>query len=153
MSVERVQIESSCAIADQSPESIWGPKLGRLTVGLLITIVAGAFEALAVATVLPQTVDDLGGFDYYGWILASFTLANLIGIVVAGTEIDRQGMVPPFLLGIGLFRGRVADRWPGAVDAGADRWTAGTGIRQRRARSRSRMRQCEPRTMPMCDRG
>ncbi len=85
------------------PESLWGPRLGRLTVGLLITIVAGAFEALAVATVLPQTVDDLGGIDYYGWILASFTLANLIGIVVAGTEIDRQGMVPPFLLGIGLF--------------------------------------------------
>ncbi len=88
-----------------TPESLWGPRLGRLTVGLLITIVAGAFEALAVATVLPQTVDDLGGIDYYGWILASFTLANLIGIVVAGTEIDRQGMVPPFLLGIGMFAG------------------------------------------------
>lgn len=86
-----------------TPESLWGPRLGRLTVGLLITIVAGAFEALAVATVLPQTVDDLGGIDYYGWILASFTLANLIGIVVAGTEIDRQGMVPPFVLGIGMF--------------------------------------------------
>ncbi len=84
-----------------TPESLWGPRLGRLTVGLLITIVAGAFEALAVATVLPQTVDDLGGINYYGWILASFTLANLIGIVVAGTEIDRQGMVPPFLIGIG----------------------------------------------------
>jgi MFS family permease len=58
-----------------------------------------------VATVLPETVDDLGGLNYYGWILASFTLANLIGIVVAGTEIDRQGMVPPFLLGIGMFAG------------------------------------------------
>lgn len=93
--------------ADESMEvdSIWGPDLRRLTVGLLITIVAGAFEALAVATVLPETVDDLGGLDYYGWILASFTLANLIGIVVAGTEIDRQGMRPPFLLGIGLFAG------------------------------------------------
>lgn len=85
------------------PESIWGPRLGPLTIGLLITIVAGAFEALAVATVLPETVDDLGGLNYYGWILASFTLANMIGIVVAGSEIDRQGMVPPFLLGIGLF--------------------------------------------------
>lgn len=86
-------------------ESIWGPRLGKLTVGLLITIVAGAFEALAVATVLPETVDDLGGLHYYGWIIASFTLANLIGIVVAGSEIDRQGMASPFLLGIGLFAG------------------------------------------------
>jgi MFS family permease len=101
-----VHIETSNeGLAGSTPEveSIWGPRLGRLTAGLLITIVAGAFEALAVATVLPDTVDDLGGLDYYGWILASFTLANLIGIVVAGTEIDRQGMVPPFLVGIGCF--------------------------------------------------
>lgn len=86
-------------------ESIWGPRLGRLTVGLLLTIVAGAFEALAVATVLPSTVDDLGGLDYYGWILASFTLANLIGIVVAGGEIDRRGLVPPFIVGVACFSG------------------------------------------------
>lgn len=86
-------------------ESIWGPRLGRLTVGLMLTIVAGAFEALAVATVLPDTVDDLGGLNYYGWILAAFTLANLIGIVVAGSEIDRQGMVTPFVLGVASFCG------------------------------------------------
>lgn len=86
-------------------ESIWGPRLGKLTVGLLLTIVVGAFEALAVATVLPDTVDDLGGLNYYGWVLAAFTLANLIGIVVAGSEIDRQGMVPPFVLAIGCFTG------------------------------------------------
>jgi MFS family permease len=93
------------AISDEDVtiESIWGPRLGRLTVGLLLTIVAGAFEALAVATVMPETVDDLGGLDYYGWILASFTLANLVGIVLAGGEIDRQGMVRPFTAGIVLF--------------------------------------------------
>ncbi len=101
MAVE--QTESNVTIETAVVESIWGPKLGKLTAGLLITIVAGAFEALAVATVLPDTVDDLGGLNYYGWILASFTLANLIGIVVAGSEIDRQGMVPPFLVGIGCF--------------------------------------------------
>ncbi|MCO5222935.1 MAG: MFS transporter [Thermomicrobiales bacterium] len=84
-------------------ESIWGPRLGKLTVGLLLTIVAGAFEALAVATVMPETVDDLGGLHYYGWILASFTLANMVGIVLAGTEIDRIGMVRPFMVGIVLF--------------------------------------------------
>jgi MFS family permease len=95
--------ESNVTLEPAEAESIWGPRLGKLTAGLLITIVAGAFEQLAVATVLPDTVDDLGGLNYYGWILASFTLANLIGIVVAGSEIDRQGMVPPFLAGIGCF--------------------------------------------------
>jgi MFS family permease len=98
-------LAADASAQEGSLDSIWGPQLGRLTVGLLITIVAGAFEALAVATVLPETVDDLGGLDYYGWILASFTLANLIGIVLAGSEIDRQGMAPPFLLGIGMFVG------------------------------------------------
>jgi MFS family permease len=97
------QADSEGAIESTEAESIWGPRLGKLTAGLLITIVVGAFESLAVATVLPDTVDDLGGIDYYGWILASFTLANLIGIVVAGSEIDRQGMVPSFLVGIGCF--------------------------------------------------
>lgn len=97
------QSESNVTVESAGVESIWGPRLGKLTAGLLITIVVGAFEALAVATVLPDTVDDLGGLNYYGWILASFTLANLIGIVVAGSEIDRQGMVPPFLVGIGCF--------------------------------------------------
>lgn len=85
--------------------SIWGPRLGKLTVGLLLTIVAGAFEALAVVTVLPDTVDDLGGLHYYGWILSAFMLANLIGIVVAGTEIDLQGTVRPFMVGIVCFAG------------------------------------------------
>lgn len=101
MAVDRT--ESNVTLESAEAESIWGPRLGKLTAGLLITIVAGAFEQLAVATVLPDTVDDLGGLNYYGWILASFTLANLIGIVVAGSEIDRQGMVPPFLAGIGCF--------------------------------------------------
>ncbi|HET9661870.1 MAG TPA: MFS transporter [Thermomicrobiales bacterium] len=101
MAVERTEPEVTIESAEV--ESIWGPRLGKLTAGLLITIVVGAFEALAVATVLPDTVDDLGGIEYYGWILASFTLANLIGIVVAGSEIDRQGMVPSFLVGIGCF--------------------------------------------------
>lgn len=106
-----MQVESNnnqSAASAPEIESIWGPRLDRLTVGLLITIVAGAFEALAVATVLPDTVDDLGGLSYYGWILASFTLANLIGIVVAGSEIDRQGMVPPFLAGIACFAAGLA---------------------------------------------
>lgn len=99
-----IEHEHSQSMLDRKEvESIWGPRLGKLTVGLLLTIVAGAFEALAVATVLPHTVADLGGLNYYGWILSAFMLANLIGIVVAGTEIDLQGMSRPFLVGVGCF--------------------------------------------------
>ena len=74
-----------------------------MTLGLLITITAGAFEAMAVATVLPATVDDLGGLHLYGWLFSAFTLANLVGIVVAGGEIDHAGPWRPFAAGIALF--------------------------------------------------
>jgi MFS family permease len=81
----------------------WSRSHRRLTLGLLLTIVAGAFEALAVATVLPATVDDLGGLNLYGWVFGAFTLANLVGIVVAGGEIDRSGPRRPFAAGVVLF--------------------------------------------------
>lgn len=81
----------------------WSRSHRRLTLGLLLTIVAGAFEALAVVTVLPETVDDLGGLNLYGWVFGAFTLANLVGIVVAGGEIDRAGPRRPFIAGIILF--------------------------------------------------
>jgi len=50
-----------------SPEvGIWKPPLGRLTLGLSLTVVATAFEALAVATILPTTTAEVGGLEWYG---------------------------------------------------------------------------------------
>ena len=69
----------------------WSPALRMLTLGALVTIVAGAFEALAVATIMPRTVDDLGGLHYYGWAFSAYMLANIIGLTVAGSEADRNG--------------------------------------------------------------
>lgn len=74
-----------------------------MTLGLIMTIVAGAFEALAVATILPKARDDLGGLEYYGWVFSAFTLANMVGIVIAGGEIDHAGPRRPFAAGILLF--------------------------------------------------
>ena len=44
-------------------ESPFGPGRRALTFGLLLTVVGVAFEALAVATVLPAVVADLGGLQ------------------------------------------------------------------------------------------
>jgi MFS family permease len=84
-------------------EGIWSPTNRSLTVGLLLTIVAAAFEALAVATTMPATARDLGGLALYGWAFSAFMLTNLVGITVAGAEADRQGPARPFLVGVGLF--------------------------------------------------
>jgi MFS family permease len=84
-------------------EGPWSPKYRMLTIGLLLTITGSAFEALAVATILPSVRDDLGGLAYYGWVFSAFMLANLVGITVAGGEADLYGPGRPLLFGVALF--------------------------------------------------
>lgn len=84
---------------------IWQPPLGRLTLGLVLVVVATAFEALAVATILPTTTAELGGLAWYGWTFSAFMLANLVGITVGGNETDRRGPALPFIAGTLLFAG------------------------------------------------
>lgn len=84
---------------------IWQPPLGRLTLGLVLVVVATAFEALAVATILPTTTAELGGLAWYGWTFSAFMLANLVGITVGGNETDRRGPALPFVAGTLLFSG------------------------------------------------
>ena len=74
-----------------------------LTVGLVLNVTFVAFEALAVATIMPLVANDLGGIELYGWVFSAFLLANLVGIVVAGEFADRFGPATPFGVGLGLF--------------------------------------------------
>ena len=95
--------DSKTLTENQEPITPWSPALRMLTLGALVTIVAGAFEALAVATVMPRTVDDLGGLHYYGWAFSAYLLANIVGLTVAGAESDRSGPGRPYLAGILCF--------------------------------------------------
>jgi MFS family permease len=74
-----------------------------LTVGLVLNVTFVAFEALAIATIMPLVVDDLGGIALYGWVFSAFLLADLVGIVVAGELADRFGPALPFGAGLALF--------------------------------------------------
>jgi MFS family permease len=89
--------------ATASPPGIWSSTHRSLTIGLVLTVSGAAFEALAVATTLPATIEDLGGLALYGWAVSAFMLANLIGITIAGAEADRQGPARPFIAGIATF--------------------------------------------------
>lgn len=62
-----------------------------------------AFEALAIATILPVVIRHLGDLRLYGWVFSAFLLASLVGIVVAGTLADRGPLAPPMLIGLALF--------------------------------------------------
>jgi MFS family permease len=86
-----------------APDGVWAPARRRLTTGLVLTITLVAFEALAIATVMPVVSDDLGGLGLYGWVFSGFFLGNLLGIVMAGEAADRLGTRAPFVAGLALF--------------------------------------------------
>ncbi|MCV0402749.1 MAG: MFS transporter [Chloroflexi bacterium] len=78
----------------------FAPERRLLTVGLIGLVTAGAFEGMAVPTVLPALVGELGGLDLYGWAFSAFWLTNIIGITLAGSDADRRG--PGRALGTGV---------------------------------------------------
>lgn len=95
---------SASADAGAQPAAgLWSPARRQLTVGLLLTITLVAFESLAVATVMPDVKDDLGGLALYGWVFSGFFLASLLGIVVSGRLADERGLALPFTAGLVLF--------------------------------------------------
>ncbi|MCM3885355.1 MFS transporter [Frankia sp. R82] len=104
--------------------SAWDRRVRALTIGLVAIITLVAFEALAVVTVLPEVVTDLHGFGLYGWVTSAFFLGTTIGIVLAGSGVDRTGPARPFLVGlvcfaVGLAVAAVAPTMPVLVAARA----------------------------------
>ena len=84
------------------------PDRRALTLGLVLTVSVAAFEAMAVATILPETVAEIGGLSWYGWAFSGFMLANLAGIPLAGRAADRLGPGLPFVGGLACFAGGLA---------------------------------------------
>lgn len=84
-------------------QGAFAPERRLLTIGLLGLVTAAAFEGMAVPTVLPATVSDLGGLNLYGWAFSAFWLTNIIGITLAGSDADRRGPGRALAVGVVLF--------------------------------------------------
>src|SRR5438876_1257562 len=84
-------------------EGVWSANYRRLTLGLILLLLGPAFEALAVATILPKIVADLGGLSFYGWSFSAYLLATLVGLILAGDEADQRGPALPFMIGVVSF--------------------------------------------------
>lgn len=84
-------------------QGVWSAQHRRLTLGLILITLGPAFEGLAVATILPKIVANLGGLSLYGWSFSIYMLAMLVGIILAGDEADRRGPALPFIFGMVLF--------------------------------------------------
>jgi MFS family permease len=86
-----------------SAEGVLSTHYRPLTLGLILIILGPAFEALAVATILPKIVTDLGGLSFYGWSFSAYMLATLVGLILAGDEADYRGPTLPFIIGVVAF--------------------------------------------------
>src|SRR6266516_1829219 len=84
-------------------EGVWSANYRRLTLGLILITLGPAFETLAVATILPKIVADLGGLSFYGWSFSAYMLATLVGLILAGDEADQRGPALPFMIGVVSF--------------------------------------------------
>lgn len=98
-------IQETVPAAAQGEEisHIWSGPLRFLTIGVVLVVSAAAFEALAIATVMPATARDLGGLELYGWAFSIFILTSLVGTTIAGSEADRHGPAWPLIGGVAFF--------------------------------------------------
>ena len=88
--------------ADQATTSA-PVSLRALTIGLCMTVVAIAFESIAVATAMPVAARDLNGLEYYAWAFSLFLIGMLFSTVVTGRLADRIGPARPAIVGLLVF--------------------------------------------------
>ena len=84
-------------------ERILSPAYAATTVAMFGLIAFVAFEAMAVATVMPTVARDLDGLGLYALAFAAPLASGVVGMVAAGTWSDRTGPVVPLLASMALF--------------------------------------------------
>ncbi|QYH35792.1 MFS transporter [Salinibacterium sp. M195] len=91
------------ADAELAPHSIFAPQLLWTTIGAFALIFLGAFETLAVTTVMPTISRDLDGQSLYSVAFSSTLAASVIGMVLAGQWADRTGPARPLIAAMVVF--------------------------------------------------
>ena len=99
MTTETEQESTSDAAAPRilSSEYVW------ITIGACALVFLGAFESLAVTTVMPTVSADLGGERLYALAFAGPLATGVIGMVITGNWADRRGPVAPLYTAVGMF--------------------------------------------------
>ncbi|MDQ0177826.1 MFS transporter [Bacillus chungangensis] len=86
-----------------STQSIFGTRYLALTIGIILASMTIGFEGLAVTTVAPVIAGDLHGIHLFGWIFSAYLLAQIVGTLVIGRQIDRKGPALLFTMAILIF--------------------------------------------------
>lgn len=74
-----------------------------LTIGIILAVAIVGFEGLAITTIAPKLAQSLNGIHLYGWIFSAFLLPQIIGTMVIGQQIDRNGVFKSFVVSILIF--------------------------------------------------
>lgn len=92
------------SVREPSPEpGLFNRKYLWITLGSCALVFLGAFESLAVTTVMPVVSADLDGADLYALAFAGPLATGVIGMVVAGNWCDRVGPRAPLYTAAVLF--------------------------------------------------
>lgn len=89
--------------ANAAPSGILQRGYLWITIGACALVFLGAFESLAVTTVMPAVSADLDGERLYALAFAGPLATGVIGMVVAGNWADRRGPVAPLYFSVALF--------------------------------------------------
>ncbi len=84
-------------------QTILSPGLLWTTIGSIALIFLGAFETLAVTTIMPTIARDLDGESLYSLAFSGTLAASVIGMVVAGRLSDNNGPVRPLIIALVVF--------------------------------------------------
>lgn len=91
------------ALVEPATSSPWRGRHGRTTVGVFSLAFLFAFEALAVATVMPDVAAELDGLQWYAVAFAAPLAASVVALAAAGAEVDRRGPGPALRRGLVVF--------------------------------------------------
>ncbi|WP_051485756.1 MFS transporter [Nocardioides sp. J54] len=91
------------AVVDAAVGSPWRGRYARTTVGVFALAFLFAFEALAVATVMPDVAADLDGLSWYAVAFAAPLAAGVVALAASGVQVDRLGPAPVLRRGLLVF--------------------------------------------------
>lgn len=86
---------------------IFDAQYRALTIGIILAVTTVAFEGLGVTTIAPKVAQSLDAIHYYGWIFSAFLLSQIIGTMVIGQQIDKNGVYKSFVISILVFVGGI----------------------------------------------
>jgi len=84
-------------------EHLLSPRFRLTTIGAFALIFLGAFEALAVTTIMPTVSRQLDGEALYSLAFSGTLATSVVGMVVAGGWADRRGPSRPLVAAILMF--------------------------------------------------